>query len=293
MMSDGQYGKCTARERFSDGLNGEGGMAETGKWTVGVDLGGTKVEVARVDEGGAVRDSVRTPTRVGSGPIGIIADIVSAIKTLQTTSGTAPLAVGVGTAGQIDAKTGVVVFSPNLDWHEVPLREDLEKILALPVVVTNDVRAVTWGEWLHGAGRGFDDLICLFVGTGIGGGVVSAGRVLTGCTNTAGELGHMTIAVDGPQCTCGNRGCLEAMAGGWAIARQAQEMVLQDKARGRTLLEIAGSVEAISAATVAQGADFGDPLSLTLTDRVPVRLPPAVWGWSMPSTRAGSSLAVG
>ena len=93
------------------------------------------------------------------------------------------------------------------------------------MVVTNDVRAATWGEWRHGAGQGAEDLICLFIGTGIGGGVVSGGRMLTGCTNTAGELGHMTTDLNGPRCTCGHRGCLEALAGGWAIARRAREAI--------------------------------------------------------------------
>jgi glucokinase len=102
----------------------------------------------------------------------------------------------------------VVQFAPNLDWHDVPLQADLNESLDLPVTVMNDVRAATWGEWLHGAGQGCADLVCLFVGTGIGGGVVSGGRMLSGCSNTAVELGHITVDLHGPLCHCGNWGCL-------------------------------------------------------------------------------------
>ena len=111
----------------------------------------------------------------------------------------------------------------------------------MPVVITNDVRAATWGEWLHGAGQGVEDLICLFIGTGIGGGVVSGGRVLTGASNSAGELGHMTIDLHGPPCTCGNRGCLEALAGGWAIARRALQAINDSPAAGEALLRGGGA----------------------------------------------------
>jgi glucokinase len=177
--------------------------------------------------------------------------------------------VGIGMAGQIDGATGTVRFAPNLGWREVPLRADIEVALDVPVIVTNDVRAAMWGEWLHGAGKGYDDVLSLFVGTGIGGGVVSNGRIVAGCANTAGEFGHITIELKGPLCTCGNQGCLEALAGGWAIARQAQDMVREAPEAGRALLTAAGGApEGISAATVAGCAHAGDPLSLLLVDRV-------------------------
>ena len=194
-------------------------------WAVGVDLGATKLEVARVERGGKVVDSIRTPTRAEGGPAAAERDIVEAARLLMERAGTAPLGIGVGVAGQIERHTGRVLFAPNLNWREVPLRADLEEALEMAAVVTNDVRAITWGEWLYGAGKGYDDVICLYVGTGIGGGIVSGGRVVSGCANSAGELGHIVIDMNGPPCTCGNRGCLEALASGWAIARQAQEMI--------------------------------------------------------------------
>lgn len=148
----------------------------------------------------------------------------------------------------------------------VPLKAELEKALSLPVVVTNDVRAATIGEWLHGAGKDVSDLVCIFVGTGIGGGVISGGCLLEGSSNTAGELGHITIVVDGRQCRCPNRGCLEAYAGGWAIAERAIEAVTHSPKSGETLINMAGSIEAITAATVTSGYRLKDPLACQLVD---------------------------
>ncbi len=134
----------------------------------------------------------------------------------------------------------------------------------MPVVVTNDVRAAAYGEWKFGAGKGIDDLVVLFVGTGIGGGVVSEGRLLHGCTNTLGELGHMTLIQNGRKCRCPNHGCLEAYAGGWAIAKRAQEAVSREPEKGKTLLELAGGVEKITAATVSLALRSGDPMARSL-----------------------------
>jgi hypothetical protein len=157
-------------------------------WAIGVDLGGTKVQVAVVDAGGKILQRLKQPTQVETGPDRIMVAIAGMVRQLQDRGPqTPPAGVGVGIAGQINAATGVVRFAPNLNWREMPFRDQLQTALNLPVVVTNDVRAATWGEWRHGAGQGADDLICLFIGTGIGGGVVSGGRMLEGCTNTAGN----------------------------------------------------------------------------------------------------------
>jgi glucokinase len=191
------------------------------------------------------------------------------VKKLVEDAGSAPLGVGVGVAGQVGPDDGSIKFAPNLGWQDEPFRDDLKKALATPVLVTNDVRAATWGEWLYGAGQGCSDLILLFVGTGIGGGVVSGGRVLTGCSNTAGELGHMTIDLNGPSCRCGNRGCMEALAGGWAIAQQAREWVTSDPESGAFLLKrVEGRLEEITTKIVAEAGKAGDPLALVLWDKV-------------------------
>ena len=234
-----------------------------------MDLGGTKIIVARVDAHGKIHQKLRLPTSASRGPATVKAEVIAAVQEAVHTADRPPAGVGVGVAGQVDARSGAVRFAPNLGWIDEPLKEDLKKALKLPVFVTNDVRAATWGEWLHGAGRGYDDLICLFVGTGIGGGVVSGRRVMTGCSNTAGELGHITIDLNGPPCRCGNRGCMEALAGGWAIARQARESIASDPKAGQFLLEKAGGEpEQITAKVVTEAAKAGDALALRLVDRV-------------------------
>ncbi len=243
-------------------------------WAIGVDLGGTKVKVAAVDAQGAIRRQLQEPTEVDRGPEGITFQIARMVHELrQDGSSSLPLGTGVGVAGQIAKDTGVVRFAPNLHWREVPFRDRLEAALNLPVAITNDVRAATWGEWLHGAGQGVDDLICLFIGTGVGGGVVSGGRMLSGCSNTAGELGHMTVDLHGPLCTCGNRGCLEALAGGWAIARRAQEAINDAPAEGVASLKAAGlsgpvAPEEVNAKVVAAAARAGDPLARLIVDEL-------------------------
>jgi len=203
--------------------------------TLGVDLGGTKVETSLVDITGHILASHRLPTQSEKGPDGVIADIIECVKNCLGEASKTAQALGVGMAGQIEKYTGIVRFAPNLGWHNIALRTMLEEALVLPVVVTNDVRAATYGEWLYGAGQGVDDLVCLFVGTGVGGGIISSGKLLEGCNNTAGELGHLTIITDGRQCHCRNRGCLEAYAGGWAIAERAQEAVRTEPKAGEPL----------------------------------------------------------
>lgn len=238
-------------------------------WSIGIDLGGTKLEAACIDEMGRVRQRVRKTTNIKGGPAAIIADVISCMWALREGAETPPVGVGVGVAGQVEKDSGLVKFAPNLEWRDVPLQEELKKSIELPVIVTNDVRAATWGEWLHGAGRGCDDILCMFVGTGIGGGVVSGGQMLSGCNNTAGEVGHITVNLNGPLCSCGNRGCLEALAGGWAITRQARETVLADPEGGRLMMEMAGErIEDINVATVARAVRGGDPLARQLMDGV-------------------------
>ncbi|MBA7634310.1 Glucokinase [subsurface metagenome] len=233
--------------------------------TLGVDLGGTKIETALVDAAGRIVASHRHPTHLEKGPHGVIADVVTSVKTCLGEAGMTAQGLGVGMAGQVD-RTGTVRFAPNLGWRNVPLQVKLQEALGMPVIVNNDVRAATWGEWRHGAGQGIDDLVCLFVGTGIGGGIVSGGQLLEGYHRTAGELGHMTIVAGGRHCRCPNRGCLEAYAGGWAIAERAQEAARVDPKAGQRLVTLAGSIQQISAATVTQAYTNRDPLARRLVE---------------------------
>ena len=234
-------------------------------WAIGVDIGGTKIDVARVDQSGTILNHVVFPTHTSKGFEVIAAEIITTVQELQKQVSNLPVAIGVGMAGQIVAETGVVKFAPNLKWTQMPLKNTLQAALKAPVVVLNDVRAGTWGEWKHGAGKGVNDLVCLFIGTGVGGGLVSHGHLITGITNSAGELGHVTVDFDGPLCTCGNRGCLEAFAGGWALAKRAEDRRAAEPEKSKTLLKLlAGS--ALTARHVLQAATEGDTLSQEIID---------------------------
>jgi glucokinase len=234
--------------------------------SLGVDLGGTKMETALVDAPGRILASHRLPTHLEKGPDGVIADIVASARACMDEAGQSAQGMGVGVAGQVDKATGTLLFAPNLGWHNVSLRASLEEALGMAVVVTNDVRAATYGEWHFGAGQGVDDLVCLLVGTGVGGGMVSGGRLVEGCKNAAGELGHITIVAGGRTCRCPNRGCLEAYSGGWAIAERAQEAVQADPQAGQRLVTLAGSIQQVSAITVAQAYASGDHLARHLVE---------------------------
>lgn len=210
---------------------------------IGVDIGGTKIDVALVHENGKIISREYIETRAERSPQEIQQDIIASIKKLMQFA--QPSAIGVGMAGQVNPQNGEVYFAPNLKWHHEPLGQNLKNAFGLPVLVSNDVRVGTWGEWKFGAGRGCDDLICIFVGTGVGGGIVSCGKLLQGQSNTAGEVGHMVVDFHGPLCHCGNKGCVEAYAGGWAISQRYEEMVK--------------SGISLSAKSVIQAALQGDP----------------------------------
>jgi glucokinase len=235
------------------------------KYTLGVDIGGTKIETALVDAAGTILISHYRLIDPGKDPSKTIQDIIDSAHICYREAGKTASAVGIGVAGQIDKTNGIVRRSPNLpDWKDVELGAGLKTGLGIPVSINNDVRVITWGEWQHGAGQGLSDLVCLFVGTGVGGGVVSGGRLLEGYSNTAGELGHLTIAVGGRQCHCPNKGCFEAYCGGWAIAERAQAAVKRQPGAGKELVKTAGSIEKISAVTVSQAYMKGDPLTQKL-----------------------------
>lgn len=229
-------------------------------WTVGVDLGGTKFKVGRIAPDGALLEEQTHETRMERGAASIIADIAAAISGL--TKGE-PAVVGIGVAGQVDPVKGHVHFAPNLKWHNVPLKAELERATGSPVSVLNDVRAATWGEWHFGAGRDCEDFVCLFLGTGVGGGIVSGGQLLTGSNHTAGELGHLVVDFNGPLCGCGNYGCLEAFTGGVHLAARAQEAIRKDPQSGSALLALGE----VSARTVFQTCSEGDPLGKELVNQ--------------------------
>lgn len=190
---------------------------------MGVDLGGSKIHVGVVDREGCILASRRAPTCVERGIDAVLDSIGTLAEQCLQVAGVPALGVGVGIAGQIDTSAGIVRSSPSLDgWTDVALARRLAERLRVPIVVANDMRAIVQGEWRFGAGRGVSDLVVLFVGTGIGGAVITAGKLLIG-RGYAGELGHVPIIAGGRRCRCPGRGCLEAYASGWALAERTAE----------------------------------------------------------------------
>ncbi|HZY70670.1 MAG TPA: ROK family protein [Thermoplasmata archaeon] len=225
---------------------------------LGIDLGGTKVAAAVVDERGHPHGMRRRFDRAWRGARPVVDDIVATAEEAIDSATVRPSVVGIGVAGQIDPVDGSVRYAPNLRWRDVPLGRLLARRLGARVVVVNDGRAATFGEATTGAARRVRDVLCVWTGTGIGGGIVSGGRLLDGASNAAGEIGHSTLVAGGRKCTCPRRGCLEAYVGGWAIAARAREAAARSPGASRTLVEIAGSVRRITAGTVSTAAARGD-----------------------------------
>ena len=197
-------------------------MANQKQYALGIDLGGTKTLAAVVDiSTGEVIASERKRTHAEKGQEYISQHIThlsaAALELAKLPNGAKIVAVGIGAAGQIDRKRGVVVDAPNLGVKAMPMADILGKQFGKPVAVGNDVEVAALGEYLYGAGRGYSTFAVMFVGTGIGGGIVQNGRLYAGLTGTAGEVGHMTIQAGGRICPCGSRGCLEAYASRTAI----------------------------------------------------------------------------
>lgn len=199
-----------------------------------IDIGGTKLAAGIVDAGGRILVRGEVATVAPEGPARVLARIVGLGRDLlgrPEVSAGHIRRIGVGCAGPVDRLAGLVQNPPNLPgWTRVALADHLQQAFSLPVVLENDANAAALGEFRYGAGRGTRSLVYLTVSTGIGGGIILDGKIWHGLKDAAGEIGHMTIAPDGPLCGCGNRGCLEAMASGPSIARRAREALVGGRA---------------------------------------------------------------
>ncbi len=238
----------------------------TDKLTIGIDLGGTKIGAALVDSNGHDRAGMREQTLASEGVQAVERRLHQIIANLiYSSNGCKPNAIGIGVAGQIDSKAGIVHNAPNLGWHDYPLGGILSDKFNLPVYIDNDVRMAAYGEWKLGAGQNVDNLVCIFVGTGVGGGIISGGRLITGDANTAGEIGHITVDLNGPSCHCSSRGCVEAYAGGWAIGLAAKRIIQQNPKDGAVILEKAqNQIEQVTAEKVQSAARDGDAAAVKI-----------------------------
>jgi glucokinase len=202
-------------------------------FSIGVDLGGTNLRIAAVNQQGDVMDKVTLGTKKALGRDHVINEMCDAIRQLNAKYGQASSlqGIGIGVPGIIDMKTGMLRESPNLPgWADSAVQAQIERLLGTRVILENDANVAALGEKWLGAARNVDSMAMLTLGTGVGGGIVLEGRIWHGMNGMAGEFGHMTVEPEGPRCGCGNRGCLEQYASATAVLRMAKEAIVSGRA---------------------------------------------------------------
>lgn len=245
---------------------------------VAVDLGGTNLRAAAIGEDGTLVERRHVASDAAGGPdpvIERIADLVHEVASAANVARDAP--VGVAAPGPLNPETGVVHYTPNLEgWRDVPLGPKLARVTGRSVYLGNDGNCAVLGEAWCGAAKGATDVVYLALGTGVGAGIISGGRLITGKEGLGAELGHVVVALDGPRCTCGNIGCLESFVAGWAIAREAALVARTDD--GVALREHANE-QPWTATVVAHAADAGDPAARAILVRAGRALGAAIGGF--------------
>ena len=240
--------------------------------TIGVDIGGTKIAGGIVDAEGAILARARrdTPARSTGGIIDSIVAVVAELVSTATSGGLGEVeAVGLGAAGLVDETRSIVRFAPNVDWRAEPLGARVSAASGLPVIVENDANAAAWGEFRFGAGRGSHTLVAVTVGTGIGGGIILADRLVRGSYGMAAEFGHVVRVPDGRLCGCGKRGCWEQDASGNALLRKARDLAAERRTEAHLLLSLGdGTPEGVTGQHVTAAAREGDPVALEAFRRI-------------------------
>lgn len=195
-------------------------------YKLGVDLGGTNISVGVVDSSWKIIGRGSRKTLAGRPAEQVLEDIAAACNDAIADAGLAKeeiSSIGLATPGSVDKDAGIITFANNLNFHHVPAREILQQWFSCPVYLDNDANCAALGEALAGSGRGVNSFIAVTLGTGVGGGIVIDGKIVNGCNDAAGEVGHFVIAVDGKPCNCGRRGCWESYSSATALIAQAKE----------------------------------------------------------------------
>jgi glucokinase len=246
---------------------GGGGQA------IGIDVGGTKINAFRVERDGSIsaRSSAATPADDEEWTLATMIELAEGLRTPDV------LAVGVGAAGMVDAADGILRFAPNLAWRDLPIAARMRDALGLPCQVDNDANVAAYGEYRFGAGRGYRHVLLVAVGTGIGGGIISDGRLFRGANGFAAEIGHIIVEPDGPLCGCGNRGCWEQVAAGRAIDRLGRQEA--EEQEHSILRRLAGGDPArVTGASVTEAAEQGDEAARRILAEVGRRLGEGIAG---------------
>jgi glucokinase len=230
-----------------------------GKFIVGLEIGGTKTAAALADPSSKVLELRKraTPLFSSRAIVSAAEELIDELLDRNGVESEELMGIGLGVAGMIDFKEGLVVFSPNLPLRNVPFRDLISDYYRCPAFLDNDANVAALGEKYYGHGRGVSNFITVTLGTGIGAGIIIGGNIYRGATGSAGEVGHTIIALDGPPCTCGSNGCFEALASGQAITRRGKEE--SRRKLGGKLLELAeGKEENITGELVSRAAREGD-----------------------------------
>ncbi len=234
---------------------------------VGIDIGGTKIAALRISAEGEIRAGTVIPTPANDQSAALPAIEAAAEEVMDD----GVVAIGIGMAGLIDVRSGVLLSTPNLVWRELPLGEGLRAKYGLPVTVQNDATSAAWAESRLGASRERADSLFVGVGTGIGGGIVSGGNLIRGAHGLAGEIGHSIVEPGGPLCGCGNRGCWEQVASGLAIARAGRRAVTEEP--GSEIARLAGGDPGrATGELVTEAAQRGDDVAVAILAAVARRL---------------------
>lgn len=255
-------------------------MAE--KMIVGVDLGGTTTKLAFLNLDGEILTKWEIPTDNSNEGLNITANIASAINGKLTELGQSKddlLGIGMGAPGPFNYETGVILNAVNLGWKDnFPLKDLLEDATGLPAMVENDANSAALGEMWNGAGKGAKNLVCVTLGTGVGGGVIANGNIVQGINGAAGEIGHITsIPFGGAPCNCGKTGCLETIASATGIVRIAKEELSKSTTEGQ-LSEIYSQSGQLTAKDVFDTARNGDETAIKVVDQVAFHLGLALAG---------------
>jgi glucokinase len=240
---------------------------------IGIDVGGTKINAFRVGRDGTVieRRTVPTPAEDQDAAVRSMIEVSRQLLTDDV------IAVGAGVAGLVDAAEGVLRFSPNVAWRDLPIAPRMREALGLPCQLDNDANVAAWGEWRFGAGRGYRHMLLVTLGTGIGGGIVAGRRLFRGAHGFGGEIGHIIVEPDGPLCGCGNRGCWEQVASGHAIGRLGREAA-REQPEGSLALLAGGDPDAVTGVTVTRASREGDPVAIGILHEVGRRLGEGIAG---------------
>ena len=199
------------------------------KYYAGIDIGGTFVKCGIVDSDGSIIVKGKIPTGKDRAYQEIAKDIAAFVTELENQAGVQTQAVGIGCPGTVDSETGVIIYSNNIAWENIPLGKELEKILNKPTYITNDANAAALGESFVGAGKEYNSSILITLGTGVGGGIVLDGKLFEGNGSAGAEIGHHVIRKNGKQCTCGRKGCFEAYSSATALMREARTRMAKNK----------------------------------------------------------------